>query len=314
LIQPYVSLVFEPRRLANPNIHLRHESLNDWNGCTHIWAQFPESEGNSVYNLTFLNEATHYAYAVPIQNKSSETVKKVFTQWIVAVERETGSKLKRLRTDGGGECQGELTPILEALSIKHEPTPPRTPELNGKAERLNRTLNDTVRAMLIHANMPHSFWAEAMATAVYLKNHLPSVAIDDDIPFQRWFQKPLNSKELNLLKPFGCIVYGYVDKQTRGRRSKWKEHGTRGCFVGYESSSTYKYWNFSRKCFLTSHNLTFLETEFPKSTEFDGISASSDQPLSPLSSSPEREIYDDIVVQPHLWHLQHTDNLLKTIH
>jgi len=172
-----------------------------------ICAQFPESEGNSVYNLTFLNEATHYAYAVPIQNKSSETVKKVFTQWIVAVERETGSKLKRLRTDGGGECQGELTPILEALSIKHEPTPPRTPELNGKAERLNRTLNDTVRVMLIHANMPHSFWAEAMATAVYLKNHLPSVAIDDDIPFQRWFQKPLNSKELNLLKPFGCIVY-----------------------------------------------------------------------------------------------------------
>jgi len=71
--------------------------------------------------------------------------------------------------------------------------------------------------MLINANMPHSFWAEAMATAVYLKNRLPSVAIDDDISFQRWFQKPLNSKELNLLKPFGCIVYDYVDKQMRGQ-------------------------------------------------------------------------------------------------
>src|SRR5271155_4655068 len=85
-----------------------------------ICGRFPESEGNSVYNLTFLDEATHYAYAIAILDKSSETVKKVFTQWIVAVERETGSKLKRLHTDGGGEYRGELTPFLEALGIKHE--------------------------------------------------------------------------------------------------------------------------------------------------------------------------------------------------
>ena len=150
-----------------------------------ICGQFPESEGNSIYNLTFLDEATQYAYAISIPDKSSETVKKAFTDWIVKVERETGRKVKRLRTDGGGEYQGELTPILTSLGIQHETTPPRTPELNGKAERLNRTLNDTIRAMLIQANMPDSFWAEAMATAVYLKNRLPSEAIDDDVSFQR---------------------------------------------------------------------------------------------------------------------------------
>ena len=214
-----------------------------------ICGQFPESQGNSIYNLTFLDEATQYAYAISIPDKSSETVKKTFTDWVVKVERETGRKVKRLRTDGGGEYQGELTPVLNTLGIQHETTPPRTPELNGKAERLNRTLNDTIRAMLIQANMSDSFWAEAMATAVYLKNRLPSEAIDDDVPFERWFNEPLDSDELKILKPFGCIVWDYVDKRTRGRRSKLKATGTRGCFIGYVSSSTYKYWNFDSQMF-----------------------------------------------------------------
>ena len=80
-----------------------------------ICGQFPESEGNSIYNLTFLDKATQYAFAIPIPNKSSETIEKEFSQWIATVERETGQKVRSLRTDGGGEYQGELTPVLKAL-------------------------------------------------------------------------------------------------------------------------------------------------------------------------------------------------------
>jgi hypothetical protein len=178
-------------------------------------------------------------------------------------------KLVMLSTDGGGEYQGHLTPVLQALGIKHETTSPRTPQLNSKAERLNRTLNNTVRAMLYQANMPQTFWAEAIATATYLRNRLPSDAIDNDIPWECWNEKALTVKELQILTPFGCIVYDYVDKQTRGPRNKIKPTGTKGCFVGYISSSSYKYWNFARKCFVVSHNLTFKETEFPQATDFD---------------------------------------------
>ena len=107
--------------------------------------------------------------------------------------------------------------VLKALGVKYEKTSPWTPELNDKVERLNHILNDTIRAMLIQANMPQSFWVEAMATAVYLKNQLPSEAIDNDVPFQHWFHRCLDNKELNILKPFSCIVWDYVDKQTHGR-------------------------------------------------------------------------------------------------
>ena len=82
-----------------------------------ICGQFPESQGNSIYNLTFLDEVTQYAYAIPIPDKSSETVQKAFTDWVVKVERETGRKVKRLRMDGGGEYQDELTPVLNTLGI-----------------------------------------------------------------------------------------------------------------------------------------------------------------------------------------------------
>ena len=41
---------------------------------------------------------------------------------------------------------------------------------------------ETVRLMLIDTNLPYQFWAEAMSTAVYLKNRSPTKAIDGITP------------------------------------------------------------------------------------------------------------------------------------
>src|SRR5579862_1368518 len=140
-----------------------------------------------------------------------------------------------------------------------------------------------------------------MATATYLHNRLSSKAIDNDIPFERWYNKPLGIKDLNILKPFGCIVWDHVPDQQRKQksRSKFTDKGTRGCFIGYVSSTTYKYWNFDRKCFLESHNLTFWETEFPHSTDFEQTEPATAPDPSELSemSDTERPIYDEIVVE-----------------
>lgn len=38
--------------------------------------------------------------------------------------------------------------------------------------------------MLYQANMPKSFWAEAITTAAYLINRLLSEAINDEIPYE----------------------------------------------------------------------------------------------------------------------------------
>ena len=66
---------------------------------------------------------------------------------------------------------------------------PKTPEQNGVAERLNRTLVETVRSMLIDAKLPHQFRAEALSTAVHLRNRSPTKAVDGMTPCEAWTTK-----------------------------------------------------------------------------------------------------------------------------
>jgi hypothetical protein len=55
---------------------------------------------------------------------------------------------------------------------------PHIPQSNPVSERLNRVLNETIRAMLYSANMPDVFWADAAVTAAYIGNRLPTYSHD----------------------------------------------------------------------------------------------------------------------------------------
>ena len=61
-------------------------------------------------------------------------------------------------------------------------TVPGTPEQNGVAERMNRTLNERARCMRIQSGLPKMFWADAINTAAYLINRGPSVPLDYQLP------------------------------------------------------------------------------------------------------------------------------------
>src|SRR5271170_3806538 len=155
--------------------------------------------------------------------------------------------------------------------------------------------------MLYQANMPKSFWAEAMTTAAYLINRLPSEAIEDEIPYEKWYQKQLPISDLQALKSFGCIVHIHVPKERQKASSKVDTQSTTGCFVGYTKTNTmWKVWDFERKLFVNSRDVIFFETEFPKASDFDEPPADPYDRSTPFSS-PEpvpRPIFDEIVVQP----------------
>nr|GEX22596.1 protein kinase-like domain-containing protein [Tanacetum cinerariifolium] len=61
-----------------------------------------------------------------------------------------------------------------------------TPQQNGVAERMNRTLLEIVWCMLSNAGLGKEFWAEAMTYACQLVNRLSSNAIDGKTPFEKW--------------------------------------------------------------------------------------------------------------------------------
>ncbi|KAF7815226.1 Retrovirus-related Pol polyprotein from transposon TNT 1-94 [Senna tora] len=65
---------------------------------------------------------------------------------------------------------------------------PGTPSQNGVAERQNRTLKDMVRSMISHSSLPDSLWGEALKTAVYIRNRVPTKAVTKT-PYEIWTNK-----------------------------------------------------------------------------------------------------------------------------
>ena len=85
----------------------------------------------------------------------------------------------------------------------------KTPQQNGVAERMNRTICDKTRCMLSHAKLPKSFWGEAMRTIVDLINMSPSYPLEGDIPKMVWIRKFVSFEHLRV---FGCRTFVHVPR------------------------------------------------------------------------------------------------------
>eukprot|EP00253_Pinus_taeda_P022311 PITA_22311 len=77
---------------------------------------------------------------------------------------------------------------------------------------MNKTLMERARSMLSGARLGQEFWAEAVDTACYLVNRLPSSALEDKTPQEVWTGK---KPSLSHLRVFGCDAYVNVPKENR---------------------------------------------------------------------------------------------------
>ncbi len=103
---------------------------------------------------------------------------------------------------------------LRDEGIRYEKTIPKTPQQNGVAERLNRTLVESARSMLLDANLSKQYWAEAVSMAVYLRNRCPTKAVEGKTPYEAWYgQKP----KVDHLRVFGCDAFAHIPKDERGK-------------------------------------------------------------------------------------------------
>ncbi|WVZ03005.1 hypothetical protein V8G54_023811 [Vigna mungo] len=123
-----------------------------------------------------LLELVHSDVCGPLKGK--DQVLDTFKEFHALVERQSGKKLKCIRTDNGGEYCGPFDAYCRQYSIAHEKTPPKTPQLNGLAERMNKTLIERVRCMLSKAKLPKHFWGKALLTAVHVINLSPAIALN----------------------------------------------------------------------------------------------------------------------------------------
>nr|GEV15644.1 Gag-Pol polyprotein [Tanacetum cinerariifolium] len=132
--------------------------------------KFKTSNSRSVYVLELVRSDVRQApvqslggakrcWVYPIKKKS--VVFEVFKVYKAWVELDSRKKIKCLRTDNG-------------------------------SERMNRTLLERARAMLVTTSLGKSFWAEAVNTACYVINRAPSTAVELKTPMEMWTGKPSN--------------------------------------------------------------------------------------------------------------------------
>ena len=57
-----------------------------------------------------------------------------------------------------------------------------TPQQNGVAERMNRTLLEKARCMLSNVGLGKKFWAKAISMGCYLVNRSPNTSIECKTP------------------------------------------------------------------------------------------------------------------------------------
>ena len=126
----------------------------------------PQSLGGKGYFVTFADDCSRFVCVRFIRDKSE--VFRKFRDLVKVLEKGTGRKIKALRSDRGGEyLSGEFQQYLKRLGIDHQLTryTADSPEQNGVAERMNREIVEKSRAMMAAANIPNTFWAEAIANA-----------------------------------------------------------------------------------------------------------------------------------------------------
>ena len=86
------------------------------------------SLGQAEYFIVFVDDKTHYVWIYVVKHKHEVYRKSL-------VEKSSGYKVKKLRTDNGGEYTStEFESYLKKEGIEHQYTIPKTPEQNGVSE------------------------------------------------------------------------------------------------------------------------------------------------------------------------------------
>ncbi|XP_075665241.1 uncharacterized protein LOC142634878 [Castanea sativa] len=81
---------------------------------------------------------------------------------------------------------------------------PYTSQQNGRVERKHRHILDVVRTLVISASLPERFWGEAVLTAVYTINCIPSPTTHKKSPFELLYDQ---TPDYSSLRVFGCACF-----------------------------------------------------------------------------------------------------------
>ncbi|RVW63029.1 Retrovirus-related Pol polyprotein from transposon TNT 1-94 [Vitis vinifera] len=223
------------------------------------------------YFITFIDDLSRYGYVYLMHEKSQAI--DIFEMFITEVERQLDKKIKIVRSDRGGEYYGRydesgqnpgpFAKFLEKHGIRAQYTMPGTPQQNGVAERRNRTLMEMVRSMMSYSSVPISLWGEALKTAMYILNRVPSKAVPKT-PFELWTGRKPSLRHIHI---WGCPAEARIYNP---HEKKLDSRTVSGYFIGYpDKSKGYRFY-------CPNHSVRIVETGNARFLENGEISGSNE--------------------------------------
>ncbi|GBP19524.1 Retrovirus-related Pol polyprotein from transposon TNT 1-94 [Eumeta japonica] len=190
-----------------------------------------ESIGGSRYFVVLKDDYSNFRTVYLVKTK--DEIKHCLEDFLNRAENVTGNKVKTFRTDNGLEfINKEVKEMCSKKGIIHQTTVYYTPEQNGKAERVNRTLVEAARTMLHAKNLHKKLWAEAVNTAAFVLNR---------------------------------TVYAHIPNEKRRKVDKKAE---KGLMVGYgEETKGYRIYFTEKNFVFIKRDVVFLNKEKDKEKE-----------------------------------------------
>lgn len=112
----------------------------------------PQTLDGNRYIITFLDDFIHFTMAFLI--KAKDEIPNKIKDYVERVESHWNLRVSKLRCDNGREyINTEVIEWCKSKGINLNKTESYTPQLNNKAERLNRTLTNKTKALLFDLNL-----------------------------------------------------------------------------------------------------------------------------------------------------------------
>lgn len=177
--------------------------------------------------LTFIDDYSKCTRIFCIKSKA-ETAS-CFIEFVNLVENKFNKRVKKLQCDNGKEyLNRDIYDFIGHKGIELLPCPPYVHELNGVAERYNRSAMDIGRCLMREAKIHRRYWPEVIKTAAYLKNRTIANTVENKTPYEIFFGIKPNVEHLKI---YGSRVYVRVPEVLR--KSKWDDKAQLGVLVGY---------------------------------------------------------------------------------
>lgn len=253
----------------------RHSRSNRMLELIHTDVCGPMSElawDGSRYFVTFTDDHSRMSMVYCIERKSEVLDK--FKMFVSMAEAQHGCKVSKVRADNGGEyTSNDFKRFCNERGIQILYTVPYNPEMNSVSERLNRTLQEKARTMLLAGEIEWKFWNEAVYAANYLRNRSPTSAVGnqfvDKTPAEIWFgTKP----DVSNIRIFGSTCYNLVPADNR---KKLDAKSSKCILLGYGATlHTYRLWEIATSKLIIGRHVTFHEESVLKRAKTIDITGS----------------------------------------